>query len=83
VDIPTKENVMEVVLVAPQRTILTQDGLPVLVEMTTREATTAPARLKANLTITVPCEKHGQHTYPLPFAQAGEGVTPEFRLEMN
>lgn len=82
VDIPTKESTMQITELQ-DRTIITHDGLPALVKLHTREATSAPARLKATLTVDAPCEKHGTHELPLPFAQAGPLFTTEFRLEQN
>jgi hypothetical protein len=66
------------------RTILEQAGAPVLVQMVTREATTAPegTRVKATLVALVQTDEETA-VLPLPFAQTGGRFTPEFRLEMN
>lgn len=63
-----------------------QLGMPVLVKLTMRQATTAHGRVKAALVIPVEGEP-----VPMPFAEAvtcgckkkPHGWTPEFRLEMN
>lgn len=56
---------------------------PELVELTLRQATSSPTRIKATLTAALAGEDHD--SLPLPFAEAhfGQGYTPEFRLEMN
>jgi len=67
------------------RTMTTLDGRPMLVTLSLRPSTTAPARVKAMLVAPVSETK----AIPLPFAQAtivakdGGGWTPDFRLEQN
>lgn len=73
---PTKEYEMDpkkitAIKVAPGRTMLVYEGRPVLVSFDLRNATSAPARLKARLSI----ETEGD----LPSLPLGD----EFRLEMN
>jgi len=59
---------------------------PRLVKLWTREATSAPARLKAMLSIPlIDTSTDADAVLPMPFAAAhvGSGFTAEFRLEMN
>lgn len=77
------------------RSILLHEGLPVLVNLHTRPASSAPegTRLKAAFTVNYTDPESGEeHLLPLPVAQATmcgcedrdpHGWTPEFRLESN
>jgi hypothetical protein len=73
------------------RTILTDDGEPVLVQLAMRESTTAPSRIKAVLALPTTNDDGSEGIMPMPFAQAvmaepgkkARGFAVEFRLEMN
>lgn len=62
------------------RTILQDEGKPILVTLKMRASTTVPSRVKAILVV-----ESGEDGLfaALPFAAAGDRFTPEFRLEMN
>lgn len=65
------------------RTILVDKGAPVRVSLMMREATTAPARIKAVFVIAVADDDGALTAVPMPFTQAGRKPTFEFRMEMN
>lgn len=65
------------------RTILTHDGAPVRVWLQMREATTAPARIKAVLAVSMEDDEGVTHAVPMPFTYTSRKPTFEFRLEMN
>ena len=75
------------------RTILmTDEGMPALMQLTMREATTAAGRVKCALvTIENADDPDTRKIFPMPFAvpvmtpdgKKPRGFTPEFRLEMN
>jgi hypothetical protein len=81
---------MKVIDMDAGRTMLLNDGVPVLVSLAMRDASSAPARVKAALVIPV-MTPEGAGAVPLPFAEAvlafggdlPHGWTPEWRLEMN
>lgn len=66
------------------RTILTDaEGLPVLIGILTRPATTAHARIKASLVVAYETPEGETKALPLPVAMIGRKPTFEFRLEQN
>lgn len=68
------------------RTILTEDGMPVLLTLATRPSETAPGRTKATFVA-----ESRQGFMPMPIAKASgssngykpNGYTTEFRIEAN
>lgn len=73
------------------RTILTDNGQPMLVQLAMRESETAPGRIKAILALPIHDDEGTEGLMPMPFAvpvmapegKKPRGFTPEFRLEMN
>ncbi|MBO0767001.1 MAG: hypothetical protein J2P50_20745 [Hyphomicrobiaceae bacterium] len=72
------------------RTILTDDGEPMLVKLALRPSRSAPGRIKAVMAVPIEDDNGNEGFMVLPFAEPimaldGEptGFTPEFRLEMN
>lgn len=73
------------------RTILTDNGRPLLLQLALRESTTAPGRVKAMLAVAVQDNNGTDGLLPMPFAQATiaakgskpSGFNTEWRIELN
>lgn len=76
-------------MIRPAAFFIHQDGLPVLADLSIRESTTAPARLKVGFTMDIHAgvllmSPSDPDPMPPPDGFEGRGLLgAEFRLEMN